>query len=64
MKGPRRLVRRGADQHMERGTEKKANAQEPPRSRDLAIAYGRDRRREHYKLDQACGEATNSTISR
>jgi len=41
MKGPRRLVRRGADQHMERRTEKKANAQEPPSSRDLAIACGR-----------------------
>jgi len=39
MKGPRRLVRRGADQHMERRTEKKASAQEPPRSRDRAIAY-------------------------
>ncbi len=41
MKGPRRLITRGADQHIERRTEKKLSAQEPPRSRDLAIAYRR-----------------------
>src|SRR5258707_15751736 len=36
MKGPRRLITRGVDQHIERRTEKKLSAEEPPRSRDLA----------------------------